>query len=91
MLAKIPNKKNAEKSEKYSLYVGILKNLLPHLGTDEGRIILAQVMITLKLEGILGKELNVTQKKMLEVLTESIISQPEKKSEALSLARELLK
>ena len=91
MLANIPNKKGSPRSEKYRVFKSILKNILPYVGTDDAKIILAQVMITLKLEGILGKELTDRQKKMLNVLVDSIINHPEKKSEALSLARELLK
>lgn len=91
MLANIPNKKNAKRSEKHQLFMGVLKNILPYLGSDEGKIVLAQVMITLKLEGILGKELTDRQKKMLNVLKESILEHPTKKTEALTIARKLLK
>ena len=91
MLANVPNKKNAKKSEKHRLFMGVLKNILPYLGSDEGKIVLAQVMITLKLEGIIGKELTTQQKKMLHVLKESILQHPHKKTEALTIARKLLK
>ena len=69
---------------------GVLKRLLPYLGTNEGKIILAQVMIILKLEGILGKTYSDHDKKMVKSIHDSIMRAPSKKSEALSYARKLL-
>ena len=69
---------------------GVLRRLLPYLGSNDGKIVLAQVMIILKLEGILGKSYSDHDKKMVKSIHESIMNEPKKKSEALSYARKLL-
>jgi hypothetical protein len=69
---------------------GVLKNILPYLGSDEGKIILTQVMVALKLEGIIGKELNHRETKMVNVIKDSIMQEPRKKRQALNLAHKLL-
>lgn len=69
----------------------VLKNILPYLGSDEGKIVLAQIMITLKLEGIIGKSLTSRDEKMLKVIKEAIMSKPSRKREALRNAYKLLR
>ena len=69
----------------------VLKNVLPYLGSSEGKIVLAEVMIALKLEGIIGKTLSTQDTKMLKTLHESIMITPVKKQDALRFARRLLK
>ena len=77
-------------SDKQVVFENTLKQVLPHLGTDEVKIIVTQVMIALKLEGILGVELTPRDKKMVNVIKESILVEPAKKREALRLAQKLL-
>ncbi|MGE4169251.1 MAG: hypothetical protein AB7F28_00840 [Candidatus Margulisiibacteriota bacterium] len=76
--------------EKQSKFEAVLKSILPHLGTHEGRIILAEVMIALKLEGIIGKQLSEHDAKMVGVINQSIVGTPYRKLEALRLAQRLL-
>ncbi len=77
-------------AEKHNLFKGILKNILPYLGSDEGKIVLTLVMVALKLEGIVGKELNHKETNMVNVIKDAILSEPSKKRQALQLARKLL-
>lgn len=77
--------------DKQEQFEGILKQILPHLGSDEVKIIVTQVMVALKLEGLLGKELSTRDKKMVNVIKDSILMEPGKKREALRLAQKLLR
>ena len=77
-------------AEKHYLYKGILKNILPYLGSDESKIVLTQVMVALKLEGILGQELKNRDIKMVNVIKESILQEPKRKKMAMKLAQKLL-
>ena len=72
------------------VYKQILKNILPFLGTDEVKIVLAEVMIALKIEGILSKDISDKDQKMIDVIKESILIKPERKQEALKFAERLL-
>jgi|GEM_PF-5864455 len=78
-------------SEKRYQFETILRNILPYLGSDEGKIVLTQVMIILKLEGIIGKQWSPRDSKMVHFIKESILMTPKKKQEALKLAQNLLK
>ncbi len=77
-------------SEKHSIFKGILKNILPYLGSDEGKIVITEVMIALKLEGVIGKELSHGESKMVNIIKESILLEPRKKRQALRIAQQLL-
>ncbi|MBT5955058.1 hypothetical protein HOG98_10120 [bacterium] len=71
-------------------FKSVLKNILPYIGTDEGKIILTEVMIALKIEGVIGKQLSKNDSKMVKIIKESILAVPTKKQEALSFAQNLL-
>ena len=73
-----------------SKYIDILKGILPYIQSDEAKVILAQVMIALKVEGVIGEELTPQSKKMVTIISRSIMDQPRKKQEALLFARKLL-
>ena len=77
-------------NKKHILYRDILKNLLPYLGSDEGKIVLTEVMIALKIEGVIGTKLNTRDAKMVHTIKESILIEPEKKQQALKFAEQLL-
>ncbi len=68
----------------------ILKSILPYLGSDEVKIVLAQVMVALKLEGILGIGMSYSDLKMVNVIKDSILMEPDKRQHALQLAQKLL-
>jgi len=76
--------------EKHNQFVSILKSVLPYISSDEGKVVLAEVMIALKVEGIIGAELNSKTEKMVNVISQSIMKQPGKKKEALRFAQKLL-
>ncbi|NBV82623.1 hypothetical protein EBR57_00650 [bacterium] len=76
--------------DKHDQFVSILKTILPYIGSDEGKIILTQVMIALKVEGVIGTEMTPKTEKMVNVISESIMKQPGKKIEALKFANRLL-
>jgi len=95
MLDEIDNKATpqggADKApSNHSKYIEILKGILPYIQSDEAKVILAQVMIALKVEGVIGEELTPQSKKMVTVISRSIMDQPTKKKEALLFARKLL-
>ncbi len=76
--------------KKQAQFVNILKTVLPYIGSDEAKVILAEVMIALKVEGVIGQEMTPKTKKMVNVISESILAQPIKKKEALKFADRLL-
>jgi hypothetical protein len=77
--------------DKHDQFVSILKTVLPYIGADECKIILAEVMIALKVEGVIGTEMTAKTEKMVNVISDSIMKQPAKKQEALKFASKLLK
>jgi hypothetical protein len=79
------------KEEKHLQYIDLLKNVLPYISSDEGKIVLAQVMIALKVEGIIGRDLSQKQRKMVNIISNAILTQPTKKQAALRFAKRLLK
>jgi hypothetical protein len=76
-----------EGEEKFN---SVLKNVLPYLGSSEGKIVLAEVLIALKIEGIIGNQLSVRDTKMVKAIKESIMVLPERKQEAIQYAKKLL-
>ena len=71
-------------------YEKILKNVLPYLGSNEGKIILAQILIALKVEGIVKSHLTKRETKMVKVIKDTIMQVPQKKQNALKYAKKLL-
>ena len=68
----------------------VLKNVLPYLGSDEAKIVLAEVLIALKIEGLITNQLTVRDTKMVKAIKESIMILPERKKQALQYAKKLL-
>jgi hypothetical protein len=79
------------KEERHLQYIELLKNVLPYIVSDEGKVVLAQVMIALKVEGIIGRDLSQKQRKMVNIISNAILTQPSKKQAALRFAKRLLK
>lgn len=79
------------KKERHAQYVALLKNVLPYIASDEGKVVLAQVMIALKVEGVIGKNLSGKQRKLVHIISDAILTEPTKKQEALRFAKRLLK
>lgn len=79
-----------KENKKHHAYIQVLKNLLPYLGSDETKIILTEVMIALKIEGLVGKSITPKENKMLHIIKDSILTEPDKKAQALTFAKRLL-
>jgi hypothetical protein len=46
------------KQELHKKFIHTLQHVLPHLGKDESKIVSALIILALKLEGIIGKEIS---------------------------------
>ena len=79
-----------KKKELHKQFIQTLQSILPHLGKDESKIISALIILALKLEGIIGKELSKEDSKLIEILKEMIIHNDEKKESAILIAKRLM-
>ena len=77
--------------EKQYKFQEVFKNVLPYLGSHDGKIVLAQVMIALKLEGVIGHGVKEDEMEMLKIIKDAVLSEDEQKQKALNWARKLLK
>ena len=71
-------------------FIHILERILPHITHDEEKVISAQVILALRLEGVIGKDLSEADNLMIDVIKESIMVNPEKKESALLLHQKIL-
>ncbi len=78
-------------SERKEVFESALKMVLPHVGTHPDQIVLAQVLITLKLEGILSDELLASDFDMVRVVKDAFLKDPIRVNDAVKMARKLLK
>ena len=72
-------------------FIETLQNVLPHLGKDESKIVSALIVLALKLEGIVGKDISEKDAKLIEILKEMIINDEDKKDSAIKIAERLMK
>ena len=79
------------KQELHKKFIETLQNVLPHLGKDESKIVSALIVLALKLEGIVGKDISDKDAKLIEVLKEMIINDDDKKDSAMKIADRLMK
>ena len=70
-------------------YEKLLSALLPQVEADEDNIILAEVLLSLKLGGLVGHEVSEKERELVRLLKDLIKDLPDKKQEALSLAHKL--
>jgi hypothetical protein len=68
----------------------ILKDVVGKIGSDPKKIALAQVLISLKLEGVLEKQLTPEQYKMVKVITEGMLEDPDQCVEIEKLIKKLI-
>ena len=68
----------------------VVSAILPYLGNNLADIVLLQVLATLKLKGIVGKELSEEDAKLIKSIQEMIMATPEKREEALIVAQKFL-
>jgi len=77
-------------SESREMYEKILQTVLPMMGSNEGKVIIAEVLVALKLEGVIGDEIDDREVDMVKIIKDAIIDSPEQKQEALTYAQKLL-
>lgn len=76
--------------ERQVQFKSILKDMMPHLDGNIEKIVMAEIMISLKLEGVITEKITPDQSHMIRVIKESILTSPEKKSQAMKFAYDLL-
>lgn len=74
----------------YKTYEEKVKAVLPLLNSDPDKMIMMQVIVSLAQEKVIGKQLKESDFKMLEVVLESIISDSDKKRQAIRFFQRLL-
>lgn len=79
------------KQELHAKFIETLQNVLPHLGKDESKIISALIILALKLEGIIGKDISEKDAKLIEILKQMIFKDSDKKDSAIKIAERLIK
>ena len=77
-------------ASKQEVYLKALRSILPYLGSNETKIIVTEIVIALKLEGLVGKELTARENSMINTLKEAILSEPIRRRQAITLAQRLL-
>ena len=68
-----------------------MQNVLPHLGKDESKIVSALIILALKLEGVIGKDISEKDGKLIEILKQMIFKDSDKKDSAMKIAERLMK
>lgn len=71
-------------------FTSILERILPLITHDEEKIISAQVILGLRLEGIIGTEITPENSHMIEMIKESIMASKEKRESAMLLAKRII-
>ncbi len=79
---------SAKNHEKYEQ---VLQSVLPYAGTDEEKIIQTEIILALKLEGLIGKELTNQDSFLIDMIKDYVMNSPEKKESALLVAKRLMK
>ena len=77
--------------KKTSKFIQTLQQVLPHLGKDESKIVSALIILALKLEGVIGKDISEKDSKLIEILKSMVFNDKEKKDSALKIAERLMK
>jgi hypothetical protein len=78
-----------QKKELHKKFIQTLQQVLPHLGKDEGKIVSALIILALKLEGVIGKEISEKDSKLIKLLKEMIFNDQEKKESVMKMAERL--
>lgn len=77
-------KKSSDKFER------VMQAIVPHMTNHPPKVILAQVLIALRVEGIIGAEPTDEDIKKITVIRDAILANPQKKQEALQQVQQLL-
>lgn len=78
-----------QKKELHEKFIKTLERVLPHLGKDESKIVSALIILALKLEGIIGKDISEEDSKLIEILKDCVIGDETKRDSAIKIAERL--
>lgn len=76
--------------EKHRDFFQIYTQLLPSIGTSDSDRIVAQIIIILKLEGLIGETLSDRDIQLIHTLKHTVMNSPHNREFALSLAKTLI-
>ena len=79
-----------KKQELHKKFIQTLQHVLPHLGKDESKIVSALIILALKLEGIIGKDISEKDTKLINLLKEMVFNDEDKKDSAIKIAERLM-
>ena len=79
-----------KKQELHKKFIQTLQQVLPHLGKDESKIVSALIILALKLEGIIGKDISEKDTKLINLLKEMVFNDEAKKDSAIKIAERLI-
>ncbi len=68
----------------------VYKRMIPHIGDHSGKLLTAHIILILKLEGIIGKELNETDIEMVEGIKEKLINTKSLRNEAMDTIKKIM-
>ena len=71
-------------------FISVLEKILPHIGNNDEKIISAQIMLALKLEGVIGQDMTERDSQMVQIIKDSIMSSEDKKESALMVAERII-
>ncbi len=77
------------KKELHQKFITTLKQILPHLGKDETKIVSALIILALKLEGIIGKDISTKDTQLIEILKGCVFGDADKRDAAMAIAERL--
>jgi hypothetical protein len=69
----------------------ILTEMIPGLSGDELEMVVAQVLLTLKMDGVIGEKITLKEAEMVDILAESIMQDQDKRRDLLDLVNNLRK
>jgi hypothetical protein len=76
--------------ERQQKFEEVFRSMLPHLDSHIGKSVMAQTIITLKLEGLVGEELTESDLKMLKAVQESVMQDDERRNQAIRFSQRLI-
>ncbi|MBL6723393.1 MAG: hypothetical protein ISQ13_05230 [Candidatus Margulisbacteria bacterium] len=79
-----------KKAALHKKFIQTLEHVLPHLGHDETKIVSALIILALKLDGIIGKDISEKESKLIEILKEMVVNDSDKKASALAIANRVI-
>ena len=79
-----------QKQELHAKFIKTLEQVLPHLGKDESKIVSALIILALKLEGIIGKDISEKDTKLINILKDMVFKDEDKKESAIKIAERLM-